>query len=44
MAIASHAAQRRRTVSFITGPSAWYLLRTAVMIFESTMGNSIAAT
>ena len=32
MAIASHAAQRRRTFSSITGGRAWYLFRTSAMI------------
>src|SRR6266567_3317584 len=35
MAIASQAAQRRRTFSSNTGRSAWYLFRMAAMISES---------
>ena len=35
MAIASQAAQRRRTFSSNTGRSAWYVFRTAAMISES---------
>jgi hypothetical protein len=44
IATASQAAQQRRTFSSITGFKAWYLLRTAAMISESTMKNSITVT